>query len=145
MNNLKSKRGTRRQIDVAKHIQDCVDNRIDIGTFSKIENGIILPTVAVLELLCNYYHCTPLDIYNSADIDLVGLGHRLAPKQSKLQPLSNTYNFCVRLNKGACKLLNNDVLHLLGYHNRKHWLNTCLEHLNVEYENLQIKFLEEEI
>lgn len=55
-------------------LADELPDNIDGVGVSFIENGRVLPTKDQLDKLCEIFHCEKLDLYDSADIDLLSEG-----------------------------------------------------------------------
>ncbi len=135
---LKDLRGNLKQKDVVQHLKQ-TDKRVDSGLYSKYENGIALPTPEQLKAICELLGVEPLDIYSEAEINLKSAKttvQKAIPKESE-EP--DTYNLCVRLERGAARWFRKDILTACGYRNLTHWVNVGLLRLKKEYEKATTK------
>ena len=135
---LKELRGDLKQKEVVQHIKK-TDKRVDSGLYSKYENGVALPTPEQLKAICELLGVEPLDIYSAAEINRKGTKatvHKAAAKDSE-EP--DTYNLCVRLERGAARWFRKDILAACGYRNLTHWVNVGLLRLKKEYEKVTAK------
>lgn len=135
---LKEIRGDLKQREVVQHIKK-IDPRVDSGLYSKYENGVALPTPDQLKALCELLGVEPLDVYSEAEIDLKGIAPTVHKATVKDDGEPETYNLCVRLERGAARWFRKDVLAACGYRNLTHWVNIGLVRLKKEYEKATAK------
>lgn len=135
---LKELRGDLKQREVVQHIKN-IDPRVDSGLYSKYENGVALPTPEQLKAICTLLGVEPLDVYSEAEIDLKGVAPTIHKATVKDDGEPETYNLCVRLERGAARWFRKDVLTACGYRNLTHWVNVGLVRLKKEYEKVTAK------
>ena len=114
-----------------------IEPRIDVATYSRIENNVVLPTPPVLAAICGKLDATPGQIYDKAEVNLAGcLGATKAVNRPASQRGQDAPKVTFRLNEAACKSLQVGRLARLGYRHKTDWFYAMLRRTDAEYEAL---------
>lgn len=114
-----------------------IDCRVDSGLYSKIENGVTLPTPQMLRQFCRMFDCEPLDIYEKFEIDLTGcMSLPEAPRPKKRDRHRITRKATFRLSEWACKSLEMHRLRALGYLTKSDWFYDQIRKTNRAYAEI---------
>ena len=133
------------QIEAAKQMPDNVDR---VG-MSFIVTGKVLPTRGGLEALCSLLDCTPTDLYDPDDIDLLGVGSSGDDIDESVRLDLNVTPKSGRQHDGMCELrawlrpsekeaLANAVTDL-GYRSVAEWLREMIRNTVARNRRLQTK------
>lgn len=102
---------------------------------SKFENGVCLPTPQMMKRICNFLGCEILQIYKKTEIYITP--RNLAIEQRNEFNRANYYNFCCRLPKDCCNVLQQDKLSQFGYASKKDWLTKQINQFEIKYERFE--------
>lgn len=80
---------------VAAFLKRSVDNRLDSSLYSKMENGVCLPTPKQFRKICFFFGVEPTDIYTKEDVDF-GLDRKRV-KRDQADRDVDIYKLTVRL------------------------------------------------
>lgn len=116
-----------------------IDKRVDAGLYSKMENGVCLPTPPMMAELCNIFDAAVTDLYDPEEIDLLGVGaaQKDKPKFAPVISQKDVRKGCVRkiqfrLDQWACNLLASEILAKAGYRSQTDFFYDCLRRLERE-------------
>lgn len=115
-------------------------SRIDKPMYSKIENGVVLPTVDQMIAFCKVLECMPLDLYEKEEIDLIHCmdAQECATKRKKDgHKISRKATF--RVPDWCCNWLEPQVLQYLGYTTAQQWFLDMVKRTQDRYERRKRK------
>ena len=127
------------QGEVADRLPDDV-NRV---VMSFIESGKVLPTVSTLRELCEMFRCTPSDLYDPSDLDLMTDDPAKAESAPQKKPANRgrghdgMTEFRAWLSAEEKDALERAVLKL-GYRNATEWFREAFRTLLTNCRRLQI-------
>lgn len=114
--------------------------RADVGMVSRYERGVCLPTKEQLAALEELYGVHRTELYNVADLNLLGFGQAHAPTEesegrSVAPPPSHQgrYRKCYRISREFAESLPDDLLQVCGYSSWQSWHDAALKRLLGEY------------
>lgn len=114
--------------------------RADVGMVSRYERGVCLPTKEQLAALEELYGVHRTELYNVADLNLLGFGQTPSPtEESEGRPVApppshqGRYRKCYRISREFAESLPDDLLQVCGYSSWQSWHDAALKRLLGEY------------
>jgi transcriptional regulator with XRE-family HTH domain len=126
-----------RRLDIGKKQTEIVtaikkrDRRMDIGLYSKLENGYCLPTPKQMQAITSTLNCEVLDIYNREDLLLI-------PRKIKVTEHKDTYKITVIVDKKYKDIMNKKVLKEFDYASITHFFRSCIAKLAKKYRKFEV-------
>ena len=114
-----------RQRDMVDKLRD-VDGRIGEPELSKIESGLLMPTIPLLKVICEQLGTSPKKLYKNGSLSLASA----LKKETAYNSEQQFYQFKVRLLRTQYNgAMIDEAIERKGYPSRAAWLIECIDEL----------------
>ena len=136
---LREERGSIPQIEIVSGINNNCETKIDVPTYSKIENGKVLPITKHAQIIADMLGKEATDIYPEEDLIYFAELCGIAPKTRGKSKREDCYKLTARLPRWVCKWLEADVLKKCGYKGITDFIFKSILRMKKQYEIITAK------